>query len=107
MVIAWYMRSSDWRDGENGLDCAGRELDAELGEGCIVDLPFSAFGQSLKIDRGPVLLVLTSLDGVFSCKTTTKRRSCKQNSGPDLPIGPSHDVHLSINRTRKLRTFLR
>jgi len=36
-VIAWYTRSSGWRDESILLETAGREADADWGEGCIVN----------------------------------------------------------------------
>ena len=91
----------------NGLDASGSEVDADWEEGCIVDLPFSAFRQSLKIDCGPVPLLLEPLDVALYCRTTTNRRRCKENSGPDLPIGPWHKSHHSITKTRDGEVFLR
>ena len=70
MVMAWYIRSSVWRVGVNGLEASGREVDAEWEEGCIVDLPFSAFRKSLKIDCGPIPLVPGTLDSAFTFGTT-------------------------------------
>jgi hypothetical protein len=52
-------------------------------------------------------LVLASLDGAFTCRTTTNRWRCKENSGPDLPIGPWRKSHRSITKTREGEVFLR
>jgi len=55
MVMAWYILSSaECAAGAKGMESAGSEGDAELGEGCIVGLPLSAFRLCYEIEGRPV-----------------------------------------------------
>jgi hypothetical protein len=69
------------------LEYAGSELDAEWVEGCIVELPFSAFRQCYEIDGGPVPFVPASLDAQDPLHISIQRWTSEQNPRPNRFIG--------------------